>query len=283
MTHRTKLLTDLSPSALVEAIQENEVAFWLYRIRVADWQLYEDDELTWYVSGRDEPMDNGVLRTRLTSERAGARINTMRAYFDERGLPFVWWGGPARSPADLSARLEAAGFASEGDDPGMAADLHALREDLEVPPGVTIERVATHADLADWVSALRVGNGGLPLGGPLESERIPLSAPESYAASDPYRLYLARHNGKPVATSAVQLGAGVAGLYCVATVPSARRQGIASAVVLAGLHEARAEGYRVGVLGSSRMGYGVYQRLGFQQYCILTSHTYEPSQGDLAL
>jgi hypothetical protein len=47
-------------------------------------------------------------------------------------------------------------------------------------------------------------------------------------------------------------------------------------VVLVGLRDARAEGYRVGVLGSSPMGYGVYRRLGFREYCTLQSHTWDP-------
>ncbi len=162
----------------------------------------------------------------------------------------------------------------------MAADLHALREDLPAPAGLTIERIADDAGLAQWVSTLRVANDRLPLSGPLSPERILLNGPESYAPSDPYRLYLARLDGRLVATSAVFLGAGVAGVYCVGTVPRARRQGIASAVTLAGLLEARAEGYRVGVLGASSMGYGVYHRLGFEQVCMLQSHTWRPAVAD---
>jgi ribosomal protein S18 acetylase RimI-like enzyme len=262
------------------AIQENEVAFWLYRSQVAGWQTFEDDELLWYVSGRTDAMDNGVLRTRLSPERADARIAQMQSYFGEQGLPFTWWGGPARTPADLAARLESAGFVSQGDDPGMAADLHTLREDLPVAAGLAIERIADDSGLAGWVSTLRVANDRLPLTGPLSAERILLNGPASYAPSDSYRLYLARLDGKAVATSAVFLGDGVAGVYCVGTIPRARRQGIASAVTLAGLREARAEGYRVGVLGASSMGYGVYRRLGFEQYCTLQSHTWPPRVPD---
>jgi len=273
----TDILTDLSPASLAEAIQENEVAFWLYRARIAGWEVQADAGLTWYVSGLSGAMDNGVLRTRLAADEADRRIVAMQAYFTERDLPMVWWGGPARQPADLATRLEAHGFTSQGDDPGMAADLCALREDLPTPPGLTVERVADDTMLADWIVALRLGNGGAPPRLPLTPRAITLNRPATYAPDDPYRLYTARLDGQPVATTALLLASGVAGLYCVATAPAARRQGVGSAVVLAALRDAREEGYRVGVLGASQMGYGVYRRLGFQQYCLLQSHTWDPA------
>ncbi len=274
------ILTDLSPAALAAAIQENEIAFWLYRARVAGWAIHEDAGLTWYESGIRGAMDNGVMRTRLRPDEADRRIEQTQAYFAERDLPLIWWGGPARTPTDLAARLEAHGFVSLGDDPGMASDLHALVENLPAPRGLSIERVADDESLTEWIVALRVANGGAAPSLPLSARTITLNRPASYALDDPYRLYLARLDGRPVATAALQVAAGVAGLYCVATVPQARRQGIGSAIVLASLRDARAAGYRVGVLGASPMGYGVYRRLGFEQYCVLQSHTWDPADGE---
>jgi GNAT superfamily N-acetyltransferase len=83
----------------------------------------------------------------------------------------------------------------------------------------------------------------------------------------PYRYYLAYLNGRPVAASMSFLGAGVAGIYCVATVEEARGQGIGAAVTLAPLLEARGLGYHAGRLRSSDMGYNVYRRIGFQKVC----------------
>ena len=65
-------------------------------------------------------------------------------------------------------------------------------------------------------------------------------------------IYLGLQNGQPVATSQIILEAGVAGVYNVAPIPKKRRQGIGGMITLLPLLEARARGYRVGILHASR-------------------------------
>ena len=60
------------------------------------------------------------------------------------------------------------------------------------------------------------------------------------------------------------------------TLPEARRQGIGAALTLAACRDACALGYRVGVLGSSEMGFGVYQKIGFREYCKLSAYVWKP-------
>ena len=79
-----------------------------------------------------------------------------------------------------------------------------------------------------------------------------------------------------MATSASFFAAGVAGVYCVSTIVSARRRGIGAAITLAALREARDLGFTVGVLGSSEMGYPVYRKLGFEEYCRIGLYEWRP-------
>ena len=83
----------------------------------------------------------------------------------------------------------------------------------------------------------------------------------------PRRSYVGYLNGKPVSNSLLLMTSGVAGLFAVSTIQDARRRGIGTLISLAPLKEARESGYKVGVVHSSQMGYGVYRKLGFQDYC----------------
>lgn len=75
--------------------------------------------------------------------------------------------------------------------------------------------------------------------------------------------YAIRKAGRIVATSMLCKHDGLAGVYCVATIPEERGNGLGAYVTAEPLRKAYTEGYRVGVLQSTAAGYGVYRRLGF--------------------
>jgi ribosomal protein S18 acetylase RimI-like enzyme len=83
--------------------------------------------------------------------------------------------------------------------------------------------------------------------------------------NSPWRIYIGRLNGRPVATNMLFNGGGVASIYAVGTAVDVRGRGIGGAITLHPLLEARAEGYRHAVLFSSAMGVGAYERIGFRR------------------
>ena len=95
-------------------------------------------------------------------------------------------------------------------------------------------------------------------------------------AASPFRHFLGRVEGEPAATCSVFFGAGVAGIYDVATLPERRRRGLGAAVTRAAAAEAIARGYRMAILHSSTTGAAMYRALGFDDVCLIGQHVWAP-------
>ncbi len=262
------ILHDLSTPALVAAIKANPIEWRRTLGRSPKAEFYDSPGVTWLLTGLPTPSLNTVLLAQVKPEDVDEIIDRTRAHFESRGVTTVsWWIQPGTQPADLGVHLVDHGLTYREGAPGMAADLLELNEDLPTPPGLAIEPVLDTGALKQWAYVSVLGFG----------LRETIVAPwfDLFAAlgfDPPLRNYLATLDGEPVATSQLLLGAGVAGIYVVATLPDARRQGIGAAISLAPLRDARAMGYRIGILHASPLGEGVYRRLGFQEYCRMSHY-----------
>lgn len=262
------ILQDFSTPALVAAIRANLFAWQRTLGRSPKAEFYDSPQVTWLLSGMPTPSLNTVLLAQVEPEDVDEIIDSTRAHFESRGVTTVsWWIQPGTQPADLGPHLVNHGLTYREGAPGMAVDLLELHEDLPTPAGLTVEPVNDTGALRQWAYTSALGFG-LP-----ETSVDPWFELLAALGFDlPLRNYLATLDGEPVATSQLLLGAGVAGIYVVATLPEARRQGIGAAITLAPLREARAMGYRIGILHASPKGEGVYRRLGFQEYCRMSHY-----------
>jgi len=258
----TVVRDDLSATALADAIEENGAEFLMTMGRAGGGEERYDDQLRWTIGGSPIDYHNAVVAANLDATGADAAIAASVVAMRTHRVPGSWHVGPGMSPADLGRRLVDRGFIQAGDDIGMAVELQGLRP-LQLPAGLAISRVRTPDDLAAWVKTLGKGFGE----GPKEAEWVGEIFTTLGLEHASWRHYLGRFDGEPVATATLFLGAGVAGIYFVFTVPEARQRGIGAALTVAPLLEARALGYRIGVLGASMMGEPVYRRLGFREYC----------------
>jgi GNAT superfamily N-acetyltransferase len=268
-----EFLRDLSKPALVAAIKANAFEWWHYLGRSPKAEFYDSPELTWLRTGISNSFVNCVLRTRLGPENVDAVIEGTLAHFQDVAA-MSWWTEPGTQPADLGVHLMDHGLTYTGGASGMAVDLLELNEDLPTPTGLTIEHVEDTEALEKWAYASIMG-----FEHPETDVNIWFDVFAGLGFELPLRNYVGILDGEPVATSELFLAAGVAGIYVVATVPDARRQGIGAALTLAPLREARAMGVRIAILHASRMGLGVYRRLGFQEYCKMSNYVWASETG----
>jgi len=214
-------------------------------------------ELAWVMTGIDSNDYNGVVWVRVADGKADSIIAETLEHFTLRKLPFLWHIGADSQPADLAERLEGQGCKRL--DPGvcMGASLSKLNWALPKVPDLTIERVVTKADLADWMEVFDEGEG---------KAREQLYENLGLDGERPLRHYLARLKGRPVGVSQLFLDSQAAGLYCVAVLPEARQRGIGTAVILTALQEAKSLGYERAVLGPTYESQRLYARIGFALY-----------------
>jgi len=205
---------------------------------------------------------NSASAARFTPATADRRIDDVVGWFAERGVPFVWRLGPTDQPADLQDRLLARGFTLDPDEmPGMAAPLVDLPA-VELPAGAAIEVVRDAVALREWLDAM-VAGFGMP---PRIGDAYMAFATLGFGDDLPTRGLLVRVDGRPISTAlGVLAGEGIV-IVNVATVPEERGRGIGRAVTLAAMHLGAAAGASIAVLQSTEMGYGIYRRLGFEEF-----------------
>lgn len=259
-----KMLKDFSASSLIDAMELNAHEAWLCFARGLGATVYDEPHLLWFFSGLPFHLANGIVNARFREDRLEDILSEHLQRLATRQVPMSWLIGPSTRPLDLGNRLQIHGWMSGGEAPGMAIELQTLDEAIPSPPSLTIERIHDAETLRTWLRVMTIGSDI-----PEEGLKLLLDLVSRHGFTDDPSVYyyLGVLAGKPVATSLLYLGGGVAGIYNVATLPEVRHQGIGSALTLAPLLQARTWGYRFGTLQSSPMGLNLYRRLGFREYC----------------
>jgi GNAT superfamily N-acetyltransferase len=253
----------------MRAIEENAAELLMAMGAAGGGVQRDDGTVRWTIGGSPIDYHNAVVAADLSDAEADRVIAESLRELRNRAVPGCWHVGPSMRPADLGRRLLEAGFTDGGSEPGMAVKLSELQRPAAVPE-LEITRVRTEEALDTWATTLGRGFGE----GVKEAQWV-ASVYRRLGLADPWRHYLGRIDGEPVATTTVFLAAGVAGIYFVMTVPEARRRGIGAAITYSALREA--DGVEYGVLGSSPAGRSVYAGLGFREYCSIDLYEWAPT------
>jgi hypothetical protein len=267
------IVLDVSAESLARANEANLIAGLAACTRAYGGEVVDAPDLLWCATGIPSAGWNRVLRTRLMPETMDVRIEWVQERAQGVGTPFLWHISPSTRPANLETQLLHHGFADAGDEPAMGIALARLPSTAPLPEGVRIERVRGRTALEQWARTAHAGFGASASTEASFVAAVSRDALDNTAAAE---YYLALLDGEPVASSALSLAAGVAGIFAVATREGARGRGIGAAVTMTPLLAARDRGYAVGVLQASEMGYSIYTRMGFTQQFRYRSFSWKP-------
>ncbi|MDA0632456.1 GNAT family N-acetyltransferase [Nonomuraea sp. MCN248] len=187
---------------------------------------------------------NSVLATGPADD-PDAAIAAAEAFYAERGAPCVFSVGAA-APPGLDRALDARGYALVDPTVVMAGAIRG-----EPSTRVRIEPRPWRGWLETW---WRVDGGRA--GGLEAAERILTGVPALYAAVE--------EGGVPVAVGRGVPQGDTLGIFCVATVPAARRRGLARAVLRALAAESGAPGAYLAVTERNAAARALYESEGLE-------------------
>lgn len=272
------VLTDLAPAQVMNAMEANMFqALAFYFGEDTDHhqiQLHDDPDMFWTLTDIPFPLFNAVCRAHLPESDVDARIEAVLDRYRAANVPMLWWTGPATQPPDLGTYLQAHGLTQIGALPGMAVDMHDRSQQSLPPTTCTIQQVNDAATLQTWCG---VCVAGFDMPDFVATALYDMLVNKGFSSDLPSRNYLGIVDGQPVATASLYLGAGVAGIYNVATLDHARRQGLGTALTSRAMADAHMLGYRIATLQASPMGVSVYQQLGFREYCTISQYMWQPT------
>jgi len=249
---------------LVTAMEENYIAYATYFSCVPYLELQESPEIT-LITSKEIRLWNIVTRTRLAPTSVPATIEAIISRYEALALPLTWHILPSTQPSNLTDYLEEYDFLLFDEEPHMVIEPAKHVLDLPHIPGFIIEQVTDTASLAQWHQATVAGFfPNTPSLGQIFLDAYTLLGFDPHS---PFLHYIGYMNGEAVAVSTLLFTQGMAGIYDVCTIPSARGKGLGTAITLASLLEAQARGYRYVCLQATHMGYPLYERIGFtEQY-----------------
>jgi len=208
----------------------------------------------------------------LDGDPLDALIARQVRHFANRGERFEWKLHGHDRPADLGARLLAAGFRPGELETIVIAPVPAIAADPVLPPGVRLREVTARADLEriDVLEGAVWGEDGAGYGTMLESELE--------ADPDGLVVVVAEAGDRVVCAAWVRFeeGTGFATLWGGATLPEWRRRGIYRATVAHRATLAAARGFDYLEVDASDDSRPILERLGFIPVTTTTPYTWRP-------
>jgi GNAT superfamily N-acetyltransferase len=264
-----KIIRSMAEPGLLAAIEANfDEEIGCFGRALFGAELHVEPEVTWFRLGRNNP--NGILHSSFADKDPAyihKRIKQLIQYFHHLGIHDISWRiGPTTQPANLVTYLQMYHFQHRFTTHCLALQ---IPEQISTPP-YPQDVIITEVQDAE---ALRIKSDverdGFESSKQTGEQYYQTYLFHGFGPGTARRHYIGWQQEKPVAVCALLFHAGIAGVYGVTTLPTARHQGIGTFMTIHALHQARKADYPIAILSSTPMSEAIYQRLGFAERCRL--------------
>ena len=233
-------------------------------------QVIEETNWLGMLSSYPDVFYNAVYESRFSQNNVREKVDEVVSLFSTRSqLPMVWFITPACQPKDLSEILETKGFKHAFRSPGMFLRLEEFYQKSKLDSPHKIIQVSTEEQLSQWIIP---GKEGFSISDSVIKAYFDLFKSKGFESQTPWKLFVGMVDGIPTTCVRLFCTNDAAGIYHVATIPSARGKGYGTEITIAALEAAKNLGYRLAILASSPAGYNVYYRLGFRDCCFCDAY-----------
>ena len=244
---------------MARAVEDNWGAAWASLGYLPDLPRTHLDEtpdfIRVYTPGAPEMLLNLVMRYTASTPVGPDDVERTISPYRKHHLPFQWWLTLGLEPPGLRESLRAIGMQHAwGGATSMYLPLADWHPRNRPPAPETLLGRATTPD--DERDALRVV---------CEVFFVPSAPMARWTVNNPaFDIYCARLKGRVVAALATLRRAEVVGVYHVATLPAARRRGIAGNLLTLALRAAQQAGCTLATLTATPEARHLYETLGFR-------------------
>ena len=242
----------MSATGVARSAVLNEQELWRDMVRWSGGLIHEQDGLL-FVAG-----PSSYLRVAIRMDDGVDGVSAVRRSYEFFGASEGDHIVLVREPddADVGQAALAAGYTPAWTERPMA--MHQPPDPSPLAADVEVRVVSTPEQVLDYGRVVAEANDD-----PGERERAGLLFHDATILEPHIAAFVAYLEDEPVSCAMTLVSHGVAGVFYVATVESARRRGLGDALTR---HAARAGfelGARAAWLGASEMGAGLYRRIGF--------------------
>lgn len=256
-TRRNNLRIDDTDS-IKFSIEDNFDDLFIFIAKINKLKLYLGKKISW-VNSSPFCWPNFIFKTNLNRRNINKDLEKIIIDIKKKIIPPFWLLGPRSSIPDIGEIFEQYGIRLIDRWSGMAVILEKIDFSILYNDSFRINTVKDKGELKDWFNVV---NQEL-----FPNKKLNFKIFLNVLSQPNIKFFIGYFLNEPVATALSFNSSGVVGIYMVATSLNQRNKGFGSSITLAALLQAKKEGYSIGILHSTKLGLGIYKKIGFVEYC----------------